>query len=113
MHDALILLVLLGLILGLWHWSTTGRERVLAISSEICRDLNLQRLDDTVALRRMRPVFDDGFEIERGYVFEFSATGADRRRGEITLRGTGLQWARLEHPDGPVLIDTRRAQAGN
>ena len=111
MYDALILLILLGSVLGLRHWSTAGRDQVLAISSEICRDLNLQRLDDTVALRRIRPIFDNGFEIERGYVFEFSATGADRRRGEITLRGKGLQWARLEHPDGPVLIDTRRTQA--
>jgi len=97
----------LGGVLALWQWSVAGRERVLAISAKICDDLRLQRLDDSVALRRLRPVFDDGLTIERGYVFEFSTNGADRRRGEIILRGNVLQWARVEHPDGPVFIDAR------
>jgi hypothetical protein len=107
MQDALILLCVLGGALALWQWSVTGRERVLAISAEICQDLQMQRLDDSVTLRRLRPVFEDGLKIERGYVFEFSTNGADRRRGEIMLRGNTLQWARVEHPDGPVFIDTR------
>ncbi len=106
MQDALILIAVLGGVLGFWHWSTAGRERVLLISGEICRDLHLQRLDDSVALRRLRPVLDDGLIIERHYAFEFSTTGDDRRQGQIALRGSALMWARLEHPDGALFIDT-------
>lgn len=106
MQDALLLLLILGALLGGWHWSVSGRERVLAISSEICRDMQLQRLDDSVALRGMRLVRAPNFALERRYEFEFSTDGLDRRRGQIVLNGFALQHARLEMPDGPLLIET-------
>jgi len=105
MQDALILLVLLGAALGAWYWSVAGRERVLAISTEICRDLQMQRLDDSVALTGIRLVRAPAFGIERRYEFEFSTSGLDRRRGQIVLLGSILQRARLELPEGPLLID--------
>ncbi len=105
MADALILLLILGLVLALWHWSVLGRERVLAISGEICRDLNMQRLDDSVALHALRLVRAPQFALERRYAFEFSTDGSDRRRGEVVLLGFALQLARLELPDGPLLIE--------
>ncbi len=105
MSDAVTLIALLLGAAGIWHWSVLGRERVLVISTELCRDLGLQRLDDSVALRGMRLRWVDGPAIERRYEFEFSTDGADRRRGEITLRGLALIWARLAHPNGAIFID--------
>ncbi len=105
MQEALILLLILGLVLALWYWSAQGRERVLAISAEICRDLHMQRLDDSVALHGLRLVRTPQFAVERRYAFEFSADGVDRRRGEVVLLGFALQHARLELPDGPLLIE--------
>jgi Protein of unknown function (DUF3301) len=105
MHEALVLLLILGLVCALWHWSVLGRERVLAISGEICRDLKMQRLDDSVALHALRLVRAPRFALERRYAFEFSTDGVDRRRGEVVLLGFALQLARLELPDGPLLIE--------
>jgi len=104
MMQALCLLGALGLALGAWSWSVNGRERVLAISREVCQDLKLQRLDDSVALRGLRIIYASGFAIERRYEFEFSTDGADRRRGTVGLRGSALTWVELEMPDGPLLI---------
>jgi hypothetical protein len=105
MQEALILLLILGMVLAFWHWSVLGRERVLAISGEICRDLKMQRLDDSVALHGLRVVRTPQFALERRYAFEFSTDGLDRRRGEVVLLGFVLQHARLELPDGPLLIE--------
>jgi hypothetical protein len=104
-HEALLLLGVLGALLGAWYWSVTGRERVLAISQEICRDLQMQRLDDSVALRGVRVVRVPRLALERHYEFEFSTDGLDRRRGQVVLLGENLERARLELPDGPLLID--------
>ena len=105
MSDALQLLISLLAVAGIWVWSVRGRERVLAISSEICRDLKVQRLDDSVALRGLRIRWNDGIALERRYNFEFSTDGADRCQGEISLSGLDLVWARLAHPSGAILID--------
>lgn len=104
MSEALALLGALGLALGAWSWSVNGRERVLAISHEVCQDLKLQRLDDSVALRGLRIVYAAGLVLERRYEFEFSTDGADRRRGAVALRGSVLTWVELEMPGGPLYI---------
>ncbi len=109
MHEALALLVSLGALAGVWQWAAAGRERVLAVSREVCADLSLQRLDDSVALTRVRLRRLDGrWCLERVYVFEFSSQGADRRRAEVALQGRQLSWVRVDHPDGPILIDLTR-----
>ncbi|MSR13381.1 MAG: DUF3301 domain-containing protein [Gammaproteobacteria bacterium] len=105
MGQALLMLAALGLALGAWSWSVVGRERVLAVSREVCSDLKLQRLDDSVALRGIRLVRANGLTFERRYEFEFSTDGADRRRGMVALRGQFFTWIELEMPNGPLYID--------
>lgn len=105
MQQALLLLLVLGLAAGAWFWAVAGRERVLAITAEICRDLQMQRLDDSVALTGIRLVRAPEFLIERRYEFEFSSNGLDRRRGHVVLHGLALARAHVEMPDGPLLID--------
>ena len=106
MNDGFVLTLIAVFGVWLWYWSFRAHERVLAISREVCRDLNLQRLDDTVALRRIMVAIKGGrVTIRRAYSFDFSTTGEDRRRAEICIDGADLQWVRVDHPDGPILID--------
>ncbi|MEN9727123.1 MAG: hypothetical protein RL434_1489 [Pseudomonadota bacterium] len=105
MYHGLLLLALVGALLGLWQWSVRGREQVLAISREVCRDLHMQRLDDSVALLGMRVVRRPRWALERRYEFEFSADGADRCKGQVFLSGLSLQRVRLEMPSGPLIIE--------
>lgn len=112
MYHGLLLLVLVGGLIGLWQWSVRGREQVLAVSREVCRDLQMQRLDDSVALQGLRLVREPHWAVERRYEFEFSADGADRYRGQVFLSGLVLQRVRLEMPSGPLIIEVGAPRVG-
>ncbi len=92
--------------IGLWWWAMQAHDRVDMISREVCKDLNVQRLDEAIALRRMGLAHTAyGLRLERVFRFEFSVNGADRRRGEICLHGNWPYWVHLDHPDGAIHID--------
>jgi len=96
-----------ALVGALWWWAVEARDRVNLVCREVCRDLDVQRLDETVSLRRLRLARDGHgvLAIERVFGFEFSVNGADRHPGEICLRGVLPRWVHLDHPDGPIHID--------
>lgn len=106
MNREIVILLMLGAIAWLWHNSRTVHEKVLGISRKVCREINVQLLDDTVCLRRFgltwvrqRPA------VRRIYGFEFSGNGVDRNSGEIGLIGLRLDWVRINHPDGDYYMD--------
>jgi len=105
--SAAIILVGALAVSGLWYWSTSTREKVIAIADEICRELRVQRLNGSVALKKVRVVRP--LTLERCYEFEFSLDGADRRLGQVVLLGSALLRARLEFPDGPLNIEVDAA----
>lgn len=111
MEDALALAAVVGLAVWLWQWSVATRERVLAISSRVCRELGLQQLDETAALRRMALARnEDGrLSLRRVYGFDFSINGADRHLGEVALLGAQIEWVVLDHPDGQIVVDAETA----
>lgn len=95
-----------ALVIALWWWSVAAHERVDFISREVCHDLDVQRLDEAVSLRRVGFArTEHGLMLERVFRFEFSVNGADRRAGEICLRGERPHWVHLNHPDGDIHID--------
>lgn len=102
----LLLLFGAGLVVGLWWWSMQAHDRVDLISREVCKDLDVQRLDEAVSLRRVGFARDEfGLSLERVFRFEFSVNGADRRHGEICLHGEAPRWVHLDHPEGDIHID--------
>lgn len=106
MRDALWLLFVSACGYGLWSWSVRGRERVLAVVREVCRDLELQALDGSVVLRGIRLLWTpDGLRIGRTYRFEFTLDGSTRHAGDVGLAGQRLAWVRVGHPQGDIHID--------
>ena len=89
--ELLIIAVLAGL--ALLGWPAIQRQqaaRVLALRylRKQCQQENLQLLDDTVSLARMRLKFTKGRPVlVRGYEFEFSVDGGDRYPGSLVLEG--------------------------
>lgn len=69
--------------------SLRAREVALTACRAACRAEGRQLLDETVAIRSVRPVRDDRGVVclRRVYVFEYSDTGHDRLRGTVTLDG--------------------------
>ncbi|QKK02316.1 MAG: DUF3301 domain-containing protein [Pseudomonadota bacterium] len=99
---------LLGLaLLGLfWASAVTARERARAAARAFCERNDWQLLDETVALRPLRPTrAARGLEWCRIYRFEFSPDGGGRRSGELTLQGRRLMRVWGERDDGSRLIE--------
>ena len=85
------LLGLLVLPAGAWFvWdSLKAREAAIAACRALCTSEGLQFLDETVALESLRPVRDSRgqFRLRRIYGFEYSDTGNNRRKGQVTMLG--------------------------
>lgn len=106
MNDGTPLLLILSGVAWFWYTGRRAHEKVLEISKVVCKDLDVQRLDDGVALRRFRLRWTrNGLSLVRIFRFEFSSNGMDRNLGEIALVGLRLDWVRIEHPDGNYFID--------
>ena len=85
---------------GIFFWldSLRARERALSAGRAACQRYELQFLDDTVSVSRVRLGRDDEgqLRIARTYTFEFSDTGNNRRQGAIVMLGGELQDLQLE-----------------
>jgi hypothetical protein len=86
---------LLAVVAGLAFWidSLRARERALAAGRAACERSGLQLLDETVSGAGLRLARNDDGElrIRRVFVFEFSDTGNNRRRGSVVVLGAQVQ----------------------
>jgi len=91
-------IVLLAAGIFFWLDSLRARERALTAGRAACERYELQFLDDTVSVTRVRLGRDDEgqLKIARTYTFEFSDTGNNRRHGAIVMLGGELQDLQLE-----------------
>lgn len=104
--ENLLLLGLLGL--GIWFWldSMSAKERAVAAAIRACREINVQFLDQTVALESLKPARNTQGHLvwRRIYGFEYSAEGVERRHGRAILRGRVLEQVQVDR-DGGTTID--------
>ncbi|WP_089723773.1 DUF3301 domain-containing protein [Candidatus Thiosymbion oneisti] len=84
------LLAVLALLLLGWFWldSLRAREVATEICHAACKQRDLQFLDQTVSLRRLRiRRTGTGLRIVRVYGFDFSTEGIGRHSGYLILVG--------------------------
>ncbi len=99
-----------------WLWRGHGiRERALTLAKQHCARLDVELLDGAVALRRLTIERDarGHRRLARLYDFEFTVTGEQRLRGQISMFGQQLGRIQLEpHPvlepqPEPVSVQSR------
>jgi hypothetical protein len=104
--ENLLLLAIIGA--GIWFWldSMQARERAIAAAVRACREINVQLLDQTVALASLKPARNkEGHLVwRRIYGFEYSLQGVERRHGRAILRGRVLEQVQLD-TDGGTMIE--------
>lgn len=97
-----IALILLAAWLGAWIWRGMGlHDRALTIARRHCQQANVQLLDESVALSRLRPGRGRHGRpgLTRRYAFEFTVTGERRYAGFVELHGQTLMRVELApHP---------------
>jgi len=92
------ILVALALIAWGWYSGTVAKEMAVKAARRLCERNDQQLLDETVALRGLRPqrAASGRVGLLRHYGFEFSGDGEQRRRGYIALLGTRVVASSLE-----------------
>ncbi|MEX1994028.1 MAG: DUF3301 domain-containing protein [Steroidobacteraceae bacterium] len=90
--ELLISVALLALVAGFWHSSLAARELANRIAMETCTSANVQMLDGTVSIHRLRLVRggDAPLSWQRTYFFDYSPDGFSRQRGFIVLTGNAV-----------------------
>ncbi len=93
MTNSIILLFILGI--AAWFWFDTQRSQEMAINicKQVCGQLHLQLLDQTIALKRIRFKRNNRgiLCVQRTYQFEFSDGGNNRQRGMVIMRGISME----------------------
>jgi hypothetical protein len=92
MSEILMLAALAGVV-WLWLDSTRSRERALAASRSACQQVNVQLLDETVALTKLRlcRTSKGTMALCRVYEFDFTLDGESRRAGLVVMRGQSIE----------------------
>lgn len=88
----LLAVALLALAVGFWYSSLAARELANRVAGETCVGANVQMLDGTVAIHRLRLVrsADAPLAWRRTYVFDYTEDGFSRRRGFVVLTGDSV-----------------------
>lgn len=95
-HLLWILLICLGV---LYWWSAYGiKQLALQATKVYCKKMELQMLDESIALRRISLKRDQWGRLKllRFFNFEFASIGDERYRGTITMHGRHCVDIRLE-----------------
>ncbi|MEX0733165.1 MAG: DUF3301 domain-containing protein [Steroidobacteraceae bacterium] len=87
--ELLLAVAVLAVIAGFWHSSLAARELANRVAMETCASANVQMLDGTVAIHRLRMVRsgDAPLAWHRTYVFDYTSDGFSRQRGFVVLTG--------------------------
>jgi hypothetical protein len=88
----LLAVALLAALVLFWHSSLAARELANRIATETCTNANVQMLDGTVAIHRLRLVRggDAPLAWRRIYVFDYTEDGFARKRGFVVLTGDDI-----------------------
>lgn len=100
-----LLLILVVLLIYIWYETFRLREHVLIRCQQLCRESNLQLLDQTIALAALsiKKLPGGRFHLYRCYGFEYSINGTERLRGYVDLMGKTIRSIRLEDREGTTI----------
>ena len=100
-----ILIILLVILSSLWYEVFKTRERVIQRCQQVCREAELQFLDQTVAVVSVKFRFGRGYrpELSRVYQFEYSEDGVDRNKAYVDLINNRIVSLRFTGPQGETI----------
>ncbi len=104
--NSLFVLGLIGGVILFWFESLRVREFIVKMCRAICKESDLQLLDQTVSLNAIsvKRSIDGWPYIHRVYQFEVSTNGSDRLIGYVTLIGKRVKAIQIDGTDGMSTI---------
>ena len=101
-----LLIILLVILFSLWYEIFKTRELVIKRCQQVCREAELQFLDQTVAVVSVKFRFggNNRLELHRIYQFEYSENGVDRFKGFVDMLNNRITSIRFTEPEGKTLF---------
>jgi hypothetical protein len=89
----IILIGAMCLAYGYWFNAQKAKEIALAAARDHCLTMEVQMLDDYVALIGIRLNRDNigKIQLRRSFLFEFSSTGNERYNGTVLMQGCRVE----------------------
>ncbi len=105
MSSTFLLLIFVGAAALYWQDALRSRERVLRKCKQVCKDADVQLLDQTVQVIKIRLTrgFDGRVRFKRWYEYEFSTDGMNRCFGLVVMVGSRPEILQMTMPDGTTL----------
>ncbi|WP_027147308.1 MULTISPECIES: DUF3301 domain-containing protein [Methylobacter] len=94
-------IILIGLLIVAYlYWASAQRVKSIALNAtkQHCLDMNVQMLDDYIALTGLWLKRDRTGKVHlwRSFQFEFSSTGNERYNGQIVMFGCRIESIQME-----------------
>lgn len=105
--EILLLLIILGVVVIVWYESLRIRELVIQRCNILCKEAELQLLDQTVAMTAISlGKSRNGMPcLARRYQFEVSERGTERYKGYVNLLGRDIVLISFDGPEGVMIYD--------
>ena len=96
--DSFIIFIVVGALVWFWFDSIGAKEKARVTGRDYCSKGNVQFLDDTVALSKLRLKRNSlgRLNFYREFKFEFSSSGDDRYIGVISLLGQRVDKVQMD-----------------
>lgn len=96
--NGFLLLLLSGIILGVWYGSTRARESAVGYVTRTLQDAGLQLLDGSICLYKVWPtrMASGHIGLLRFYHFEYTANGVHRHRGVIVMAADSMEYLQYQ-----------------
>lgn len=90
--ELLLATALLAALGVFWHSSLAARELANQVAMDTCTSAQVQMLDGTVSIHRLKLVRHSEAPLawRRTYVFDYTEDGFSRRRGFVVLTGDSI-----------------------
>lgn len=101
----IVLLALIFLLARFWWQTLEAREMAEKLCKNACIKENVQLLDGTVSLKKLRLEKSTRGRrmLLRYFSFEFSASSDDRREGVIAMHGIRQQYLVMDLPEESII----------
>jgi hypothetical protein len=101
----IVAILVLFAVAWLWVDSLKAREAAVKAGRNACTAEGLMLLDDTVAIRSLKPArnSDGRVELQRAYDFEYTDNGNNRLHGSIVLLGNRVLLLNVGVRDAPAV----------
>lgn len=98
MFDDIFLITLLLVAYLYWSKAQQAKELALKATRSHCLDMEVQMLDEYVALDGIGLKRDEAGKVyvRRSFLFEFSSTGNERYNGRIVMQGCQVESIHME-----------------